>query len=60
MWTSQVALAVKNPPVGSDASLGREDPREGGMATHSWFLLGESRGQRSLAGFNPWGHTCQT
>ena len=32
-------------------SLGREDSLEEGMATH-----GESHGQRSLAGYSPWGH----
>ena len=26
------------------------------MATHSAFLPGKSYGQRSLAGYNPWGH----
>ena len=31
-------------------SLGQEDPVEKGMATHSVFLPGELRGQRSLAG----------
>ena len=41
-------------------SLGWEDPLEKGMATHSSiptqvFLLGESRGQKSLAGYSPWG-----
>ena len=25
------------------------------MATHSSILAGESHGQRSLAGYNPWG-----
>ena len=35
--------------------LGREDPLEEGMATHSVFLPGESHGQRSLAGYHPWG-----
>ena len=30
--------------------LGQEDPVEKGMGTHSVFLPGESRGQRSLAG----------
>ena len=34
-------------------SLGQEDPLEEGMATH--FLRGESRGQRNLAGYRPWG-----
>ena len=26
------------------------------MATHSSILPGESHGQRSLAGYSPWGH----
>ena len=26
------------------------------MATHSSILAGESHGQRSLAGYSPWGH----
>ena len=37
-------------------SLGREDPLEEGMATHSSILAWESRGYRSLAGYSPWGH----
>ena len=37
-------------------SLGREDPLEKGMATHTpVFLPEEFHGQRSLAGC-PWGH----
>ena len=32
--------------------LGREDPLEEEMATHS----GKSHGQRSLVGYSPWGH----
>ena len=36
-------------------SLGREDPLEKEMATTSVFLPGESYGQRSLAGYSPWG-----
>ena len=36
-------------------SLGREDPLEEGMATHSSILPGESHGQRSLAAYSPWG-----
>ena len=37
--------------------LGWEDPLEEGVATHSSiFLPGESHGQRSLAGYSPWGH----
>ena len=37
-------------------SLDREDLLEDEMATHSIFLPGESHGQRSLAGYSPWGH----
>ena len=33
-----------------------EDPLEEGMATSPVFLPGESHGQRSLAGYSPWGH----
>ena len=35
-------------------SLGREDPLEKEMATHS--LPGESHGQRIPVGYSPWGH----
>ena len=57
-----MALGVKNTPakagVVRDAGsmLGQEDPPEEGMAPHSSTLLpGESHGQRSLAGYSPWG-----
>ena len=40
---------------GSGGSAGWEDPLEKGMATHSVFLPGEFHGQRSLAGYSPWG-----
>ena len=36
--------------------LGWEDPLEKGMATHSMFFSAECHGQRSLAGYSPWGH----
>ena len=36
-------------------SLGWEDPLEEERATTPVFLPGESRGQRSLGGNNPWG-----
>ena len=37
-------------------SLGREDPLEKGMATHTpVFLPGASHGRRSLVGEGPWG-----
>ena len=51
--------AIKNLPAIQETqetqvlSLGWEDPLEEGMATHS--LLGEPHGQRSLAGYSPWG-----
>ena len=35
-------------------SLSQKDPLKKGMAIH--FLPGEFHGQRSLAGYNPWGH----
>ena len=38
--------------------LGREDPLEKEMATHSPH--GESHGQRSLAGYSTWGRKSQT
>ena len=49
---------VKNPPAMQETQvpyLGREDPLEKGMATHSSVLPGESHRQRSLAGCSPWG-----
>ena len=36
--------------------LGQEDPLEKEMATHSSIFAGKSHGQRSLAGYGPWGH----
>ena len=52
-----VAQMVKNLPAVQETwiqSLGREDPLEKRMLTHSKvFLLGESHGQRSLAGYSP-------
>ena len=36
-------------------SLGQDD-QEKEMATPPAFLSGKSHGQRSLVGYNPWGH----
>ena len=36
-------------------SLGQEDPLEEEMTTIPVFLPGIFHGQRSLAGYNPWG-----
>ena len=49
---------VKKPPAVRETwvrSLGRGDPLEEGKATTPAFLPGESHGQRSLAGYSPWG-----
>ena len=48
----------KNPPAMWETwvrSLDQEDPLEEGMATHSSILAWRIRGQRSLAGYSPWG-----
>ena len=50
---------VKNLPAMPETwvrSLGREDPLEKEMATHSSILAWKSHGQRSLAGYGPWDH----
>ena len=50
--------AVKNPPALQEMqvrSLGREDPLEKEMATHSSILAWEILGQRILVGHSPWG-----
>ena len=39
-----------------DGSLGQEDPLEEETQPTPVFLPGESRGQRSLEGYSPWGH----
>ena len=49
---------VMNLPVIQETqvrSLGCKDPLKNGMATHSSILAGKSHGQRSLAGYSPWG-----
>ena len=38
-----------------DSFLGREEPLEKGMGTHSSILAWKSHGQRSLAGYRLWG-----
>ena len=54
-----MVLVVKNPPAnagdlrGIGLIPGSEDPLEEGMALTPVFLLGESHGQRSLAGYSP-------
>ena len=53
-----VAQTVKNLPAIQETqfrSLGQEDPLEKGWQLTSVFLPGEFQGQRSLAGYDPWG-----
>ena len=52
-----MALVVKNPPANAG------DARDVGLILNPWcrqltpvFLPGECHGQRSLAGYSPWGH----
>ena len=63
IWASQVALVVKNPPanagdvrdLGSIPGLGR--PPGGGHGNPlQYSCLENPHGQRSLAGYSPWGH----
>ena len=53
---------VKNPPAVPmwAQSLGPEDPLEKEMATTLVFLPGKSHGQKSLAGYSPWGRKSWT
>ena len=37
-------------------SLGREDPLEKEMAACSSIIVWKFHGERSLAGYSPWGH----
>ena len=62
MGASQMTQWVKNLPAMSETqetrvqSLGREDPLEEVMPTHSSILAWEIPWTRSLAGYSPWGH----
>jgi len=50
---------VKNLPAIQETwirSLGQEDSLEKKWLSTPVFLSGESLGQRSLAGYSPWGH----
>ena len=50
-----MAQTVNN-PAAMEETLGREDPLKKGRSTHSSILAREFQGQRSLAGYSPWGH----
>ena len=50
---------LKNLPATQEMqvqSLDREDPLEKEMAAYPSILPGKSHGQRSLTGYNLWGH----
>jgi len=54
-----LAQMVKNLPAIQETwirSLGQEDSLEKKWLSTPVFLSGESLGQRSLAGYSPWGH----
>ena len=58
MRAPQVAGWVKNPTAMQETwvqSPGREDPWRRAWQPTLAFLPGESHGQRSLAGYSPWG-----
>ena len=58
LWASMVAQMVKNLPALWKTwvqSLGWEDPLEREWLPTLVFLPGEFHGQRSLAGYSPWG-----
>ena len=61
-WASLVAQLVKNLPAMQETRvhfLGWEDPLKRKRESTPVFLPGESHGQRSLAGYSPWGHNSQ-
>ena len=53
-----MAQRLKHLPLTQETwvqTLSQEDPLEKGMATRSSILAGEPHGQRSWAGYSPWG-----
>ena len=63
IWASLVTQLVKNLPSMQKMwvqSLGWENLLEEEVPTHSSLLPRESHGQKSLAGYSPWGHKSQT
>ena len=55
-----MAQMVKSPLAMQETwvqSLGWEDPLEEAWQSTLVFLPGESRRQRNLVGYSPWGHT---
>ena len=50
-----MAQQVKNPPAVQGAAGGVSSIPGLGMATHSSIFARKSHGQRSVAGYSPWG-----
>ena len=55
-WVAQMVKNLSAMPETQVRSLGWEDLLEKEMATHSVILAWRIHGQRSLAGYSPWGH----
>ena len=59
-WASPMAQRARNPPATQETqvqSLGWEDsPGEGNGNPLQYSRLENPHGQRSLAGYSPWGH----
>ena len=64
IWTFLIPQLIKNLPAMQETwvqFLGWDDPVEKKMATHSSILAWRIFcGQRSLAGYSPWGHQSWT
>ena len=61
-WALVVQM-VKNLPAMQETqvhSLGRENPLEKQIATHSYILAWKIHGQRRLVGYSPWITKSQT
>ena len=59
-WKDLAAQLGRTLPAAQETwvpSLDQEDPLEKAMANTPVFLPGQSHGQRSLAGYSPWGYS---
>ena len=67
IWASQVSPVVKNPRANAEGIRDEDSVPGSGRSPgvrHGnplpVFLPGKSHGQKSLAGYSPWGHKSQT
>ena len=56
VWGFSGGSAVKNSPAGDTGSIAGKVPWSRAWQPTLVFLLGDSHGQRSLAGYSRWGH----